>query len=118
MLKFIIDTHLPPNLAHWLARKGFDATQPYFLPHGERMTDKEIRQVAVQEDRIIVTKDSDFFEHYLLKGAPPRVLLLEFGNIQNSALFAQFEAHLHVIIQEFEQDAEVLLFNYGNIARF
>jgi len=77
--RFIIDTHLPPNLAHWLARRGLDATHPYFLPFGERMTDEEIRRVAVNEDRIIVTKDSDFFEHYLLKGTPPRVLLSEYS---------------------------------------
>ncbi|MCY7330409.1 MAG: DUF5615 family PIN-like protein [Saprospiraceae bacterium] len=118
MLNFIIDTHLPPNLASWLTDRGFDATHPYFLPPGERMTDVEIRQVAIMEGRIIVTKDSDFFEYYLLKGVPPNVLLLEFGNIRNKLLFAQFESHLPLIVQEFEQGAELLLFNYGNVTRY
>jgi predicted nuclease of predicted toxin-antitoxin system len=118
MLKFIVDTHLPPNLARWLTRQGFDATHPYFLPQGERMTDVEIRQVATAENRIIVTKDSDVFDYYLLKGVPPRVLLLEFGNIRNQTLLAQFESHLPLIVREFEQGAELLLFNYGSVSRY
>jgi predicted nuclease of predicted toxin-antitoxin system len=118
MLKFIVDTHLPPNLARWLTRQGFDATHPYFLPQGERMTDVEIRQVAIAETRIIVTKDSDFFDYYLLKGVPPKVLLLEFGNIRNQVLLAQFESHLPLIVREFEQGADLLLFNYGSVSRY
>lgn len=82
------------------------------------MTDVEIRQVAMEEDRIIVTKDSDFFDYYLLKGVPPKVLLLEFGNITNKNLFTQFESHLSLIIHEFEQGGELLLFNYGKITRY
>lgn len=118
MLKFIVDTHLPPSLARWLTRHGFDATHPYILPEGERMTDVELRQVAIAETRIIVTKDSDFFDYYLLKGTPPKVLLLEFGNIRNQDLLAQFESHLPLIVREFEQGADLLLFNYGSVSRY
>ena len=118
MLKFIVDTHLPPGLAQWLVKKGYDATHPYFLPPGERMTDTEIRQLAVTESRIIITKDTDFFDYYLVKGTPPKVLLLEFGNIKNKLLLAQFEAHLSLVVQEFEIGAELLLFNYGRVSRY
>ncbi len=82
------------------------------------MTDIETRQVAITDNRIIVTKDSDFFDYYLLKGSPPKVLFLEFGNIRNKLLFAQFVLHLALIVQEFEEGAELLLFNYGSLTRY
>lgn len=82
------------------------------------MTDAEIRQVASSENRIVITKDSDFLDYYLLRGVPPKVLLLEFGNIRNKALFEQFEKQLFRIEQEFADGADLLIFNNNHISRY
>ena len=51
-------------------------------------------KIAIAQNRIIVTKDSDFFDRYLLKGAPPKVLLLEIGNTKNTILFRFIEEQI------------------------
>ncbi len=118
MIKFIIDTHLPPKLARWLIEQGHHATHPYFLPEGEEMTDREIHGYALSENCVIITKDKDFFDTFLVKGAPPCVLLLQFGNISNRELISQFAGRLDIIVREFERGANLLFFGFDKISRY
>jgi predicted nuclease of predicted toxin-antitoxin system len=114
-MKFIIDTQLPPALAKFLTEKGFDAMHTTFFADGHLLQDDEIIHIAVDENRIITTKDSDFLDNYLLRGSPPKVLLLQFGNINNKELLQCFENHLHKIISVFEDGAELVKFNKESI---
>jgi predicted nuclease of predicted toxin-antitoxin system len=84
--KFIVDTQLPPVLASFLQRKGFDAIHTTSFPEGQLLEDEQISQIAIEQNRIIITKDSDFSEHYFLKGSPPKVLHLSVGNVRNRDL--------------------------------
>jgi predicted nuclease of predicted toxin-antitoxin system len=95
-LRFIVDTQLPPSLAEFFKRRGFDATHVVDYSKGALMSDQEIITVAKDESRVIITKDSDFMDYYLLKGYPPAVLLLQLGNIKNSELFA----HLNKLTEQ------------------
>lgn len=81
MLRFIVDTQLPPLLSHYFVSKGQDSIHTTFFKDGHLLQDAEISEIAKRENRIIVTKDSDFLERYVLHGAPPKVLLLQFGAI-------------------------------------
>ena len=58
-----------------------------------------------------MSKDADFLDHYLVKGAPPRVLLLSVGNISNRELIALFEAYLPKVLEVFEQGSDLVMFN-------
>lgn len=116
MPSFIVDTQLPPVLARWLKSKGCDAVHTIFYPSGHLMTDSKIRHIAIQENRIVVTKDNDFFENFLLRGYPPRVLLLQFGNCTNQDLIGQFDLFFDVIREQFEQGAGLVLFSRQKIA--
>lgn len=69
MLKFIIDTQLPPSLALRLNEFGFDAIHTSYFKNGHLISDSGIRTIAIEENRIIITKDSDFFDYYILKWA-------------------------------------------------
>ena len=42
--------------------------------------DKTIRQYAIDNDFIIVTKDADFYEMNLIYGQPPKIVWLKMGN--------------------------------------
>jgi len=65
MLRLIVDTQLLPLLAEFFRRKGFDATHVVDYPSGASMQDDEIISVAIAENRIIVSKDIDFFDMIL-----------------------------------------------------
>ena len=66
MLKFIADAQLPYSLAEMIRSKGFNVKHTDDLHNKERTTDNEIRILAKEEKRIVVTKDNDFFDSYIL----------------------------------------------------
>jgi predicted nuclease of predicted toxin-antitoxin system len=58
-LRFLIDNALPPGLAELLCNDGHDAV--HIRSYGmQAATDEQIVDRAVQDDRIIVSADSDF----------------------------------------------------------
>ena len=118
MLKFIIDTQLPPSLARFLRLRGFDAIHTTYFNDGHLLKDSEIIQIAIQENRIIVTKDSDFFDNFLLKGVPPKVLLLQFGNIHNSDLIQQFQNQISNIETLLNDNADLVIFNWNQVIQY
>jgi predicted nuclease of predicted toxin-antitoxin system len=87
-LRFIVDTQLPPSLVNFFRLKGANATHTVHYPLGALTPDDEIIDIAIRENRIIVTKDNDFLNYYFLKGYPPSLLMIRLGNIKNSELFA------------------------------
>ena len=108
-LKFIVDTQLPPMLATYLQWKDVDAVHTSYFPDGYLLTDAEIRQIAVEENRIVVTKDSDFPDAFFLKGPPPRVIHLKLGNIKNRELTAFLETRWDLLYDLLVADSGMIV---------
>lgn len=101
-MKLLIDAQLPRRLAHRLTADGHDAVHTLDLPGGNRTEDAYINAVALREGRIVVTKDVDFVDTFLLQRTPPRLLLVTVGNIRNPELIRLFSENLDAIVREFE----------------
>ncbi len=101
MIKFIVDAQLPFSLALFIIGKGFDVKHTNNLPNKDRTTDNEIRILAKEENRIVITKDNDFFDSYILSKSPASLLLISTGNIINKHLFVLFEKNFELIIKNF-----------------
>ena len=56
----------------------------------------------LQKTGILITKDNDFFDSYILIKSPPRLLLISTGNIINKDLFILFEKYFDLMISYFE----------------
>ena len=93
-MKMIVDAQLPRRLARDLAAAGHDVTHTLDLPLQNRTSDGEIAALAAKEGRVVVTKDSDFVTTFLLRGTPPKLLLISTGNISNDALSRLMAANL------------------------
>ena len=114
--RFIIDTQLPPSLAAFFRRRGLDATHVSDYPLGALTPDDEVIAIAVKENRIIVSKDFDFFDYFLLKNYPPAILLLQLGNIKNNELFTFMDKHLVTVCGLFTEDIKrLILINHHKI---
>ena len=100
-MRFLVDAQLPLRLAQWLNQAGHDARHTLDLPQGNRTPDEDVVAVAVREGRIVVTKDSDFVQAFLLSGQP-RLLLISTGNISNADLEELLHGSLAAIEQAFE----------------
>jgi predicted nuclease of predicted toxin-antitoxin system len=100
-MKFIVDAQLPFLLVELLNQKGCDAIHTDDLDLKERTTDNEIRVIEESESRIVITKDDDFLDSYLIKKSPPKLLLVTKGNIKNRQLLDLFRFHIRTIVESF-----------------
>lgn len=96
-VKFFIDAHLPRRLCTILARHGHDATHTLDLSTGNKTKDSAISQISALEQRVVVSKDSDFFYSHVLHGRPWKLLLIKTGNLSAQDLCALMERHLPTI---------------------
>jgi predicted nuclease of predicted toxin-antitoxin system len=97
-MKFVVDAQLPRRLARELTAAGHDAIHTFDLTKGNRTPDREIISLASAEGRVIVTKDEDFVTGFLLRRAPPKLLLISTGNIPNDALSHLLADNLNALV--------------------
>ena len=102
-MKFIVDAHLPRRLGLLLKQAGHDTIHTLQLPLGNRTPDSILNELSVGEQRVLVTKDSDFVNSFLLRQEPWKLLLVSTGNIRNDDLIAIFQANLEIVVPGFER---------------
>jgi predicted nuclease of predicted toxin-antitoxin system len=110
-MKFIVDAQLPYYLAKFRKNQGHDVIHANDLPNEDRSSDYEIRNIADEENRIVISKDSDFIDTYLLFNSPNKLLLVTTGNIKNKDLITLFELNLRELLFLFENYSFVEMSN-------
>ena|SRR5579863_3345121 len=108
-MKLLVDAQLPRRLAIVLSAQGHDVLHTLDLPLGNRTSDGEINVIAVRENRIVVTKDSDFVTSFVLHRMPPKLLLVSTGNISNDDLLQLFSVNLTGLVSAFDKHVFVEL---------
>jgi predicted nuclease of predicted toxin-antitoxin system len=108
-MKFLVDAHLPKALAYLLCEKGFDTIHTTELPNGNDTTDSEINRVSLDENRIVISKDADFYDSFTAKKEPYKLLHVKTGNIKNSKLLELFEKNLELIVKELDESSVLQL---------
>ncbi len=69
---------------------------------GNRTPDADINVRAEQENRIVVTKDVDFVDSFIITRRPPKLLLISTGNFTNAELESLLLPRLSAIAGAFE----------------
>jgi predicted nuclease of predicted toxin-antitoxin system len=98
-VKFIVDAQLPKSLSDFFKEKGYDSIHTLELPERNRTKDSQIIKRSLREKRIIISKDSDFLNSFLLKSEPSKLIMVKTGNIPNKALLKIFNDHFNTIIE-------------------
>jgi predicted nuclease of predicted toxin-antitoxin system len=101
-MKFLVDAQLPRRLAVLLQQAGFDAVHTLDLLLGNRTSDNAINELSINEQRVVITKDADFVESFVLRQVPWKLLLISTGNIRNAELLALFQANIDRIAEGFD----------------
>jgi len=112
-MKWLIDEQLPKRLQQVLP----DSIHTLDLPLQNRTTNDDICRIADSENRVVITKDSDFVVSHLTKGQPKRLLLVSTGNIGTAKLLALFTAGLPMLDKEFATQAFIELTSTSIILR-
>ena len=108
-MKFIIDAQLPKSLSDFLCEKGYDSIHTLELPHKNKTDDNQIISLSLAENRIVVSKDNDFLESYLISKKPAKLILVKTGNIKNSLLITIFDRNIESIIKSLSDNSLVEL---------
>lgn len=101
-MKFLVDAQLPKRLQKWLVARGYDAIHTLDLPDKNRTTDNQINELSVQQERVVISKDSDFFDRFFQKLEPYKLIYLTTGNISTDALIDIFERNFDQIFTEIQ----------------
>jgi predicted nuclease of predicted toxin-antitoxin system len=98
-MKFIVDAQLPKRLARFLQSEGYDAVHTLDLPQQNATPDAMITSISIEQQRIVITKDTDFVESFLLQGKPYKLILIGTGNIKNTELESLIAANLQQLVE-------------------
>jgi predicted nuclease of predicted toxin-antitoxin system len=81
---------------------GHDTVHTLDLPAANRTTDEEINELSARDLRVVITKDTDFVDSFLLFHRPYKLLLISTGNIANADLEELFVTEIPAIAAAFE----------------
>jgi predicted nuclease of predicted toxin-antitoxin system len=102
-MKFLVDAQLPVRLARVLQSAGWDTIHTQDLPRRNATPDSEINFLSIQESRIVITKDRDFLDSFMIKQQPYKLLILTTGNINNNQLVDLFMNNLPQLAELFQE---------------
>lgn len=108
-MKFLLDAQLPPSLKQLFIDKGYDCIHTLDLEHGNDTPDKIINKISVAEQRILITKDSDFFDSFIIRKEPYKLILVNLGNTSRKELIQFFYDRFYEIIEKIKLEDMILL---------
>jgi len=108
-MKFLVDAHLPPGLCVLLQAAGHDALHTTGLPTHNETPDRVINELSVTEQRVVISKDTDFYYSHVLQQRPWKLLLVRTGNIRTRELKELFQRQLPAIVHALESHSLVEL---------
>ena len=101
-MKFLVDAQLPILLAIFLQASSYDTIHTRDLPQQNATSDSQINDISIQQERIVITKDSDFVDSFMTIQKPFKLLLITTGNIKNSELEQIFTNNLSMLVNLFQ----------------
>jgi predicted nuclease of predicted toxin-antitoxin system len=101
-VNFLVDAQLPPALARWIGSQGHQAAHVFEI--GLAGTDDgPIWEHAQKNNAVIVSKDEDFVDRWLLSDKPVPLVWIRKGNCSNRALLAWLEPLWSDALKRLEQ---------------
>jgi predicted nuclease of predicted toxin-antitoxin system len=97
-LKFV-DAQLPPSLARWISSRAHQAI------HG---VDIAMHTAADAAICVLVTKDEDFVDRWLLSPAPIALVWIRKGNCSNDALLTWLEPLWSETVKRLDQGERLI----------
>jgi predicted nuclease of predicted toxin-antitoxin system len=104
-VKLLVDAQLPRRLALWLQQRGHDVVHTLDLVQKNRTPDPFLLALANNDNRVLITKATDFEVTFELGQGPPKLLLITTGNIHNDELLELFVRHEEAIFNLLVQHA-------------
>lgn len=76
---------------------------------GNNTSDKIINKISVAEQRIVITKGSDFYDSFIIKNEPYKLILVKLGNTSKKEVIQFSKDYFEEIIEKLKVESMVLL---------
>lgn len=104
--KFLVDVNLPKNFNYFKT-----ANFIHVADINPRMTDRDIWNYALTNNLVILTKDADFFDLFLISDNHPQVVNFRFGNLTFNDLHLYFQKFWLKIIDHLDTASFIIAQN-------
>ena len=101
-MKFYIDAHLPSSLKKVFAELGYEAVHTTDLVDGNKTLDQVIISLT-GNNGVVISKDGDFYQSYLLYGKPSKFIYVKVGNMRLKALKELFMSVAPKLVEQLQQ---------------
>jgi len=102
-VRFLYDVHISIKLSKLLERLGHQSEHVNNILDRWNTKDSDISFYADEHDQILITKDQDFRNSYVLNKKPKKILKINLGNISNLYLLHMAETNIPRISALYEQ---------------
>lgn len=99
-MRFLVDNQLPRSLVEFLLRRGHDALHVASVGLQDA-PDAPVWEWALREDRVVVSKDEDFFFLANRPNDRGRLLWIRLGNCRKTALLGVVDRALDAVLDAF-----------------
>lgn len=96
-MKFLCDVHISYKVVHHLKMRNFEAVHVNEILDKWFTKDADICLYADRNDLIVISKDVDFKDNFLLKNTPKKLVKINLGNISTDALIHALSVNLQAI---------------------
>jgi predicted nuclease of predicted toxin-antitoxin system len=93
-MKFLCDVHISLKLVKHLQFFGFEAVHINQILEKSETKDSDICKYADQNNYVVITKDADFRNSFLLHQRPKKLIKINLGNISNTELLNIFSENM------------------------
>ncbi len=80
-----------------LRAEGHDAIHTLDLPNKNATADHRINRLSIEQNRVVISKDSDFYDSFLSKQEPYKLIYLTLGNCSNGTLLLLIKTNLDLL---------------------
>lgn len=112
-MRFLCDVHISFKLVNAINLLGFECIHINTILDKWFTKDAIIAQFADENNYVLITKDADFRNSFLLQNTPKKLIKINLGNIPNAELIAIFEKNI-ILMTKFADENENFMFEIDN----
>ncbi len=99
-----MDVNLPKYFHYF---KGEDFI--HVMDINPEMKDEEIWNYAIENDLVILTKDTDFYNRFMTSNKSPRIIYLKIGNMTLNDMYIFFQSYWHSIVSLLDNNRFIIV---------
>lgn len=96
-MKFLCDVHISYKLAHRISDLGYECIHVNTILDKWFTKDRAIATFVDQNDYILISKDVDFKNSFLIQQSPKKLIKVNLGNVSNRVLTEIISNNLELI---------------------